>query len=180
MSITEAVKLYTKGLTNPLDVWLKLQVMYNTETVARNMVIMDKWGDLKMNENSSVTAYLQQINSRGGEFTSDLFIQYCKDKGINKQLTALYTPHQYGISQCKNKTFIEKVRSMLISGNAPNYLWFKAIQTGAQLTNMSPTKANYGIMSYEKLYSSKPDLDRLRIFGCLVYTHIKGYQTKLK
>ena len=39
---------------------------------------------------------------RDGEFCSNEFTKFCEEKGIKRQLTATYTPQQYGVAE-RNK-----------------------------------------------------------------------------
>ena len=38
----------------------------------------------------------------GGEFTSDEFLDFCKEVGIKRELSTLYNPHQNGVVERKN------------------------------------------------------------------------------
>ncbi|GKA10686.1 retrovirus-related pol polyprotein from transposon TNT 1-94 [Tanacetum coccineum] len=44
---------------------------------------------------------------RGGEFNSDEFKEMCRENGIQRQLTAAYTPQQNGVSERKNRTILQ-------------------------------------------------------------------------
>ena len=48
----------------------------------------------------------------GGEFTSLEFEQYCKDEGIIRHKTNVYTPQQNGVAERMNMTLLERARSM--------------------------------------------------------------------
>jgi len=50
---------------------------------------------------------------RGGEYTSKEFAEFCNEQGIQRQLTASYTPQQNGVAERKNQTIISMVRSVL-------------------------------------------------------------------
>ena len=53
----------------------------------------------------------------GGEFTSKEFDNYCKDAGIERHKTTVYTPQQNGVAECMNMTLLERARSMLSNTN---------------------------------------------------------------
>nr|GFA63548.1 zinc finger, CCHC-type [Tanacetum cinerariifolium] len=53
---------------------------------------------------------------RGGEFTSNEFTKYCKEKGIARQLTAPYSPQQNGVVKRRNKTVLSTTRNLGIHG----------------------------------------------------------------
>jgi transposase InsO family protein len=50
---------------------------------------------------------------KGGDFTSMEFENYCKEVGIERHKTTVYTPKQNGVVELMNRTLIEKERSML-------------------------------------------------------------------
>eukprot|EP00253_Pinus_taeda_P003210 PITA_03210 len=52
-------------------------------------------------------------NDNGGEFTSKEFDNYCKDVGIERHKTIVYTPQENGFVERMNKTLLERARSML-------------------------------------------------------------------
>lgn len=56
-----------------------------------------------------------------GEFTSSEFKAFCETMGINRHLTAPYSPQQNGIVECRNITLLEMTRSLLKHMNVPNY-----------------------------------------------------------
>ena len=50
---------------------------------------------------------------RGGEFTSRAFGEYCAMEGVQRHLTAPYTPQQNGVVERRNQTVLGMARSML-------------------------------------------------------------------
>ncbi|GKG31594.1 zinc finger, CCHC-type containing protein, partial [Tanacetum coccineum] len=73
---------------------------------------------------------------RGGEFTSNEFMQYCKENGIARQLTATYMPQNYGA---------------------------EAVRHAIYILNNVPTKALEDITPYEAIKQRKPNLGNLGI-----------------
>ena len=59
---------------------------------------------------------------RGGEFLSHEFRDYCDKNGINRHLTAPYSPQQNGVVERRNRTLLEMTRSLLKHMNVPNTL----------------------------------------------------------
>ena len=109
---------------------------------------------------------------RGGEYTSNLFIQYCLDNGIQRELTQAYTPQQNGVSKRRNRTMMERAHSLASESNLPVMLWSEVVSTANYLTNHSPTSANGG-KTPQQIYSSKiPNVSHFRIFGSLAFVHI--------
>ena len=64
---------------------------------------------------------------RSGEFTSTEFNMFCEQSGIQRQLTAPYTPQHNGVAERQNRTSMETTRSFLKNMNIPNYMWGEAI-----------------------------------------------------
>nr|GFC37956.1 zinc finger, CCHC-type [Tanacetum cinerariifolium] len=55
---------------------------------------------------------------RGGEFTSNEFTKYCKEKGIARQLTAPYSPQQNGVVERRNRTVLSTTRKGVENENS--------------------------------------------------------------
>ena len=49
----------------------------------------------------------------GGEFKSDEFVKFWRERGIRREYTAPYSPEQNGIAERMNQTIQERVVSML-------------------------------------------------------------------
>ncbi|KAL3690411.1 hypothetical protein R1sor_016720 [Riccia sorocarpa] len=109
---------------------------------------------------------------RGGEFLSKEFIGYCLEKGITRQLTNADTPQQNGIAERKNRSLMERVRSMFIRTRLPKSLWGEVVLTACYLLNRSPTRANKGRTPYQLFMKEAPDLSNLRVFGCVAFVHV--------
>ncbi|KAJ9566785.1 LOW QUALITY PROTEIN: hypothetical protein OSB04_002751 [Centaurea solstitialis] len=117
---------------------------------------------------------------RGGEFTSNEFLQYCKDNGISRQLTAPYSPQQNGVVERKNRTILSATRCMMKATNLPQNFWAEAVRHAILILNCTPTKSLEDITPYEALKGRKPNLHHLRIFGCIAYAKVPSqHLTKL-
>ena len=76
----------------------------------------------------------------GGEYVSKAFKDFCDLKGIKQELTAPYNPSQNGVAERMDRTFQEKVRSMLSNAKLPNGFWAEAVANAVHLINRSPSK----------------------------------------
>ena len=56
---------------------------------------------------------------QGGEYLSTEFENFCQVHGIKQETTSAYTPQQNGVSECKNRTLIGVVLSMLSYAKLP-------------------------------------------------------------
>ncbi|KAG7572544.1 Ribonuclease H-like superfamily [Arabidopsis suecica] len=115
---------------------------------------------------------------RGGEFVSQEFNAFCNDSGIQRHLTAPYTPQQNGVVERRNRTLMEMARSIMKHMNVPNYLWGEAIRHFTYLLNRIATRALKDKTPYEMFRNKKPKIDHLRIFGCIGFAKIEKLHLK--
>ncbi|XP_027772675.1 uncharacterized protein LOC114077195 [Solanum pennellii] len=116
---------------------------------------------------------LKYIRSDNGtEYTSYQFNKYCKDLGIQQQLTGKYTPQWNGVSERKNRIVIKMARCMLAKKKMPKYFWAEAVNTAVYLLNSLATRAVQGITPFEAWKGIKPSARNLKVFGSVCYAHI--------
>ncbi|KAJ0621560.1 putative RNA-directed DNA polymerase [Helianthus annuus] len=117
---------------------------------------------------------------RGGEFTSKEFNQYCEDQGIERQLTAPYTPQQNGVVERRNRTVMEVTRSLLKTMAVPEMFWGEAVRHAMYVLNRVSTKGFKGKTPYEGWKGFKPKLNKLKVFGCVGFIKkVGGHLDKL-
>ena len=118
---------------------------------------------------------------RGGEYLSEEFRFYLKKHGIRAEFTAAYSPQQNGVSERMNRTLVEAARSMMTHAGLSNAYWAEAVATATYLRNrMVTTALKSGETPYQRWYGKKPNLQHIRVFGCMVYTHVpEGKRKKL-
>jgi len=102
---------------------------------------------------------------RGGEYTSGILNDFCKENGIIHHYTMPYTPHQNGVAERRNRTLMDMVRSMMAYSDLPLLFWGEALHTAVYLLNHSPSKA-IAVSPYELWTERKPSLRHLAIWGC--------------
>jgi transposase InsO family protein len=118
---------------------------------------------------------------RGGEYQLGEFKTFCLEAGIKQELTATYSPFQNGLAECRNRSILEKARSMMLGSGVPSFLWAEAAKTAVYLLNRSPTRANLGVTPDEKFSNLKLNLRHLRSFGCMVFMHTpEQFRNKLE
>ena len=116
---------------------------------------------------------LKAIRSdNGGEYTSKEFQGYLKMAGIRHELTIPKTPEQNGVAERMNRTVVETARCMLAEAGLPKRFWAEAVATAVFLRNRSPTVAVEGMTPFEAINGRKPQVNILRVFGCLCYSHV--------
>jgi hypothetical protein len=107
--------------------------------------------------------------NRGGEFTSKQFAEYCVQEGVQRQLTAPYSPQQNGVVERRNAMVVGAARSMLKEKGLPGWFWGEAVTTAVYLLNRVPCKAVDGKTPFEVWYGKRPAVHHLKTFGCIVY-----------
>ena len=80
-------------------------------------------------------------SDRGGEYLSQEFDDHLKGCGIVSQLTPPYTPQWNGVSERRNRTLLDMVRSMMSQVDLPVSFWGYALETAALTLNNVPTKS---------------------------------------
>ncbi|KAJ9542108.1 LOW QUALITY PROTEIN: hypothetical protein OSB04_028614 [Centaurea solstitialis] len=107
-------------------------------------------------------------SDRGGEYLSDEFDNHLMECGIVSQLTPPYTPQMNGVSERRNRTLLDMVRSMMCRSTLPMSFWGHALETAAHILNRAPTKS-VEKTPYELWKGKKPKMSFLRIWGCEIY-----------
>ncbi|KAI3723832.1 hypothetical protein L2E82_35593 [Cichorium intybus] len=110
---------------------------------------------------------VRRIRSDNGlEFKNKNLDSFLKDKGIEHNFSALYTPQQNGVVQRRNRTLCEAARSMLIFADLPQYFWAEAITTACYTQNRSLIHKHLHKTPYEVINNRKPNIKFFHIFGC--------------
>ncbi|GJY09393.1 retrovirus-related pol polyprotein from transposon TNT 1-94 [Tanacetum coccineum] len=104
-------------------------------------------------------------SDRGGEYISQEFKDYLKACGIVQQLTPPYTPQHNGVSERRNRTLLDMVRSMMNLITLPLSFWDYALGSATGILNMVPIK-KVDKTPYELWYGKVPNLSYLKVWGC--------------
>ena len=102
-------------------------------------------------------------SDRGGEYLSYVFGIHLKQCGIVSQLTPPGTPQRNGVSERRNRTLLDMVRSMMSLTYLTLSFWGYALETAAFTLNRVPSKSIETI-TYELWFGKKPKLSFLK-FG---------------
>lgn len=114
----------------------------------------------------------------GGEFMSNEFKNYCKEANIIWHYTAPYTPQQNGVVERRNQTVMEMARSYLKEMKLPGMMWGEAVRHAVYVLNRLLTRALTGVASYEAWYGKKPNVEHIRVFGCLSHMKVPSVTTR--
>lgn len=117
-------------------------------------------------------------SDRGGEFTSHEFNEFCEKEGIKRQLTTPYTPQHNGMVERRNGSILDMTRSLLKGMKMPQDLWAEAVRHLVYILNRIPTRGLEGGTPYEALKGRTPNLEHLRVFGCVA--HVKTVRPHLR
>ena len=98
------------------------------------------------------------------------FSAYLKSKGIRHQLTVPHSPQQNGVPERMNRTLMESARSMLAHAGLPDRYWAEAVAAAAYVRNHTTTTTVK--TPYETWYGNHPNIQNLRVFGCIAYAHV--------
>ncbi|CAI7876552.1 unnamed protein product [Closterium sp. NIES-54] len=75
---------------------------------------------------------------KGGEFSSGLLAEFCRDEGIIQSFTLPASPQQNGIVECRIGLIMEVARTSMIHADAPHFLWLFVVQYAAHQLNLWP------------------------------------------
>ena len=107
-------------------------------------------------------------SDRGGEYLSHEFGTHLRKCGIVSQLTPPGTPQRNGVSERRNRTLLDMVRSMMYLTDLPLSFWGYALETAAFTLNRAPSKS-VETTPYELWFGKKPKLSFLKVWGCDAY-----------
>ena len=93
------------------------------------------------------------------------FARYLEQSGIVPQYTMPGTPSMNDITERRNRTLQDMVRSMMVESSLHISLWGEALKIVIYLLNRVPTKATIKTL-YELWTCRKPNLKHLHILGC--------------
>lgn len=83
----------------------------------------------RMVENDSGHQLKFLRSDRGGEYSSNEFIDYYEKNGIQRQYSATRTPQRNGVAERKNRIVKEMARTMLNEDSIPDTYWKGEVHT---------------------------------------------------
>ncbi len=120
-------------------------------------------------------------SDNGGEYTSNSFKAYCREKGIAQRFTTPHSPPSNGVAERLNRTLKERARCLMLHAHAPTALWGEALRCAVFLLNRTPTTAlPRSAIPYTLWYGRPPSLKNLRVFGALAYHVLPAQQREGK
>ena len=101
-------------------------------------------------------------SDRGREYLSHEFREYLIECGIVSQLTPPGTPQRNGVSERRNQTLLDMVRSMMSLTDLPLSFWGYTLDTTAFTLNRASSKS-VETTPYEIWNGKKPNISFLKI-----------------
>ncbi|CAI7893839.1 unnamed protein product [Closterium sp. NIES-54] len=77
-------------------------------------------------------------SDRGGEFSSDLLMAFCRAEGIRQTFMVPTSPQQNGIAERRVGMVMDVARTSMIHAAAPHFLWPFTVQYAAHQINLQP------------------------------------------
>ncbi|GJZ48843.1 retrotransposon protein, putative, ty1-copia subclass [Tanacetum coccineum] len=96
---------------------------------------------------------------------SQELLDHLKEHGIISHRTPPYMPQHNGVSERRNRTLLDMVRSMMSQITLPKSFWDYALESSARILNMVPTK-KVEKTPYEVWHGQAPKLSYLKVWGC--------------
>ena len=106
-----------------------------------------------------------------GEFTSQVFDDYCLSLGIEIEHPVAHVHTQNGLAESLIKRLQLIARPLLMQSKLPVSAWGRAILHASKLVKIRPT--SYHQLSPSQLLTGfQPNISHLRKFGCVVHIPI--------
>ena len=129
----------------------------------------EKFKEFKNEVENQLNKKIKVLRSdRGGEYLSHEFGDYLRECGIVTQLTPPGTPQWNGVSERRNRTLLDMVRSMMSQADLPISFWGLVLETAAFTLNRVPSKS-VDKTPYEIWTGKVPNMSFIKIWGCEAY-----------
>ena len=107
--------------------------VYTMRYKGKVLELFVKW---KRNMEKHTRRKIKALSSDNGrEYTSDPFLQLCRDEDIERYFTIRETPQQNRVIERMNRTLLEKVRCMLSNSGLSKSFWAEALAYACHLVN---------------------------------------------
>ncbi|KAI3692362.1 hypothetical protein L6452_32176 [Arctium lappa] len=110
-----------------------------------------------------------------GEFTFQVFNDYCMSIGIKVEHPVAHVHTQNGLAESLIKRLQMIAKPMIMKAKLPVSAWCHAILHATTLIRIRPTSYNAS-SPLKMVFGQEPNISHLRIFGCAVYVPIAPRQ----
>ncbi|XP_059073489.1 uncharacterized protein LOC131070384 [Cryptomeria japonica] len=170
------------------DVYYVEGLKYNLLSISQicdsgHQVVFNSYSCVIKKKSGKIIANGLRTPDKGGEFTSQDFIEYCEKHGIKRQYSATRTPQQNGVVERKNRTVKEMARTMLNESNLSHKYWKEAVHTTVYILNRVQIRIRTACTPYELWHGKTTSVKHLRIFRCKCYIkndsdYLDSFQSK--
>jgi hypothetical protein len=112
-------------------------------------------------------------DDKGGEYMSNEFEAFCHASGILRRHTVQNRPQQNGAAEIANCILQEHCTSMLYEANLPPSFLGECVLAYVHVWNMISSSMTPHSTPSTLWHKQKPDVSRLRVFGCTAYVHVQ-------
>ena len=135
---------------------------------------LEKFKEFKTEVENQLGKTIKTLRSdRGGEYMDLHFQDYLIEFGIKSQLTVPGTPQQNCVSERRNRTLLDMVRSMMSFSQLPDSFWGHALESAVYILNNVPSKS-VSETPYELWSKRKSSLRHFRIWGCPAHVLVQN------
>ncbi|KAG9081109.1 hypothetical protein FRC06_005815 [Ceratobasidium sp. 370] len=138
--------------------------------------------DLKASVENLTGKKIKHLRTDGrGECASNAFEAWMRAEGIEHQKTEANSSASNGVAERAIRTLNDCQRAMRADAGLPDKYWGYAIHHAAYLWNVTPKRFLDGRTPDEVFTGKKPDVSRLRTFGCKAWARVPDEKrTKLE
>jgi len=115
---------------------------------------------------------MEWFSDNGGEYVDKLYIDLLKDLGIKIFRSVPRQPQMNGRAERFNQTIDTKAEALRFQACLPSSYWKFCVLHGLFLYNRTPARRLDWATPIEKADKEKPDLSKIRVFGCGAYVFI--------
>jgi hypothetical protein len=106
------------------------------------------------------------------EYTEGQFIDLLRNLGIRQEQSSADSQASNGVAESRIRILTTMARSMMTYAQVKQSFWYDAIKCSNYIYNRVVNTKNFIQTPYELIFSNKPRLDYLRIFGCKAYYYV--------
>ena len=169
---------FTAGSNNPFQLYVDdFSRVSHLDLLLKKEDTLEYFIDLKTLLENQHAAWKIAFVRTDNEFvyTSNAWIQFCKDNGIDHEFSPPYRHDALGVVERAMQIVGICFRCMMLQGNAPSSMIVYALVHANVVRNHSPSKANGGLTPLEKQAGVRLPINKRLLKGVLfglVYIHI--------
>jgi len=150
-----------------VDDYSRFTWLFLINSKSYTIVILKDFINKVQNVFSSTIKTLRTDN--GCEYINHPVQSMLSEFGIQHQTSYVYTPQQNEVVERRHRTILEMARSIRFQSAMPLKFWGDCVSTAVYLLNRLPSKVIEYKTPYEMLYMHPPNVNHLKVFGCLGY-----------